>query len=511
MTTMRIAFLGIEHESLPSSPIRADDADLIVWRGEEILETPGVSGTFCPSTRGAPGSAWPKPPEMWELVESLGIEPVPILLARQLDPSGAVSEATYIRFRDEIVERLRKAGTLDGVCMMQHGAMMVENIWYGDTDLARAVRSVVGRDVPITARCDLHGNITEEWANAVDIWAGFRTAPHEDAEETLERALTGLVQSIRLEKRPCPVFIRLPMLITGEQARTDKEPMASLLAAVRQIEEKPGILNAELFVGFAWQDTACAGVTVVVVAEDAANLPLARGEAESLAKRVWDHRHDFNFNAESGPADEAIDLALSAPESPVFISDSGDMVVAGAPGDNTYRLSRLLAKNAPDAVYAGIADGEAAQACIAGGVGSTITTSLGAKMDMTYCRPITVTGVVEHIHHPIAERNEAALVTLRVGGVRVLISDRRKGFLAIDDFRKAGVEPAQHKIVVVKQGYLMPELGAAAEREILALTPGYSDLDLTRLRFNHVTRPIYPLDDDFGWRPQVSNSAGYVD
>jgi microcystin degradation protein MlrC len=104
---------------------------------------------------------------------------------------------------------------------------------------------------------------------------------------------------------------------------------------------------------------------------------------------------------------------------------------------------------------------------------------------------------------------EAAVATLRVGGVRVLVTDLRKVFMGLADFHQAGVEPLEHKIVVVKLGYLMPELRDGAPREILALSPGYSDMDFTRLPYRYVTRPIFPLDGDFAWQPAITNTAGY--
>ena len=55
------------------------------------------------------------------------------------------------------------------------------------------------------------------------------------------------------------------MLLTGEQSRTDAEPMASLLDVVREMEQQPGILNAELFIGFAWQNKAWWIVPIILV------------------------------------------------------------------------------------------------------------------------------------------------------------------------------------------------------------------------------------------------------
>jgi microcystin degradation protein MlrC len=57
------------------------------------------------------------------------------------------------------------------------------------------------------------------------------------------------------------------------------------------------------------------------------------------------------------------------------------------------------------------------------------------------------------------------------------------------------------QVVVVKQGYLFPDLVDHAPRAIMALTPGASDLRLDRLDYRHIPRPVYPLDAPFTWEP----------
>ena len=212
---------------------------------------------------------------------------------------------------------------------------------------------------------------------------------------------------------------------------------------------------------------------------------------------------------------QAIERALDAPESTVFLSDSGDNPTAGTPGDATYFLSRLLDLGVPDAVFASIPDAQAAAACFEAGEGAEVRLSLGAKMDRIHGDPVQVTGTVEHLYDPSSVQEgpagvrEAAMATVRVDGVRIIVTDLRKAFMVMADFAKAGLDPLAHKIVVVKLGYLMPELRDAAPREILALSPGYADMDLTRLPYRYVTRPVFPLDRDFDWQPLITNVAGY--
>jgi microcystin degradation protein MlrC len=275
-----------------------------------------------------------------------------------------------------------------------------------------------------------------------------------------------------------------------------------------EIEQMPGILNAEVLIGFGWADTWHAGSNVLVTAENEAALPLARRQARRMAQAMWDQREHFVFDQEvAQTADEAIDQALESPKT-VFIADSGDNPTAGAPGDSTHFLARLVAKKVPDAVVAGIPDAAATDACFKAGEGARVTVDVGGKLDTVRGGPVTLTGTVEHLHQP-AGPWEARLATLNANGIRVLLSDRRYVYHNPDDLKKAGIDPLKHKMVIIKLGYLMAPIRKIAPREILALTPGYADMDFTRLPYRQVTRPIYPLDTKFNWHPIITNVAGY--
>ena len=55
------------------------------------------------------------------------------------------------------------------------------------------------------------------------------------------------------------------------------------------------------------------------------------------------------------------------------------------------------------------------------------------------------------------------------------------------------------KIVVVKQGYLFPDLADHAPCAVMALSPGATNLNLRELSYRNLSRPIFPLDEDFPW------------
>ena len=107
---MRIAIGGISHEALTFTPGRTTLPDFRVLRGAEVLEFPGVASA----------------------VETLRFEPVPSLLGLSRCPYGIVEEATYRALRDELTDRIRRAGRLDGVCLVLHGAMVPIELRIGD-------------------------------------------------------------------------------------------------------------------------------------------------------------------------------------------------------------------------------------------------------------------------------------------------------------------------------------------------------------------------------------------
>jgi microcystin degradation protein MlrC len=59
-----------------------------------------------------------------------------------------------------------------------------------------------------------------------------------------------------------------------------------------------------------------------------------------------------------------------------------------------------------------------------------------------------------------------------------------------------GLTPRTTDIVVVKIGYLEPELFAMKADWMMALTPGGVDQDLERLPYKRIQRPMFPFDKE---------------
>lgn len=417
-------------------------------------------------------------------------------------PGGAVDPGTYARMRDALVTAIHEEGPFDGFFFDIHGAMSVVGMDDAEGDLADAVRAALGPDTLVSASMDLHGNVSEALFDAVDLLTCYRMAPHEDWLNTKQRAVYNLLERLRGrtgtdvdERRPFKAWVRVPVLLPGEKTSTRIEPARGIYAMLPEVEELDGVLDASIWVGYAWADEPRAHATVIVTGDD--GYVIAR-EAQRIAERYWDVRADFAFAGPVDSLDGALDqaLAVGAPR-PYVISDSGDNPTAGGAGDVSWTLGLLLEREeladpALTVIAASIFDPDAVAMAESAGVGATVTLQVGGRVDGRPRGPVTLRGEVFSVTpgDPVA----GTQVVVRSGAVHAILTERRKPFHHLDDFRMLGLDPQRADIVIVKIGYLEPELYDLAAGWTIALTPGGVDQDLLRLGHTRLGPGVYPFD-----------------
>ncbi len=471
---------GIRHESNTFIPIHTTRDNFTVETGEEILRDKPWAG----------------------YLQKENVVIIPTLHA-YASPFGVVEKKTYENFRDQVLEGVRKNPGIDGIFLDMHGALHVEGYEDAQVDLIRSIRKLAGNEVIISGSFDLHGNISEEFVRGLDILTAYRTAPHVDGAETRVRAVTLLLQAIRKDLDPATVHINVPIIIPGEKGITSVEPLKGLYEKLPAISRQQGILDASIFVGMPWTDVPRAGMSVQVVASDSNELSAAEEQAIRLARELWEKRDELQFDVPVDSIDEAIETAMEAPESTVFITDSGDNTTAGAAGDGTLVLERLLVHDVPDAVLAGIVDPEAVKACEKAGPGAEITLKVGGKIDTIFSKPLEISGKVLAIKGDEDQDPDRKQAIVQVDGVNLVLLSERRSFTSPEHFKQVGIDPLQHKIVVVKLGYLFQGLREIAPRTIMALTPGFAYQVVENLPYRNIRRPIYPLDPDMEWQPEI--------
>lgn len=426
---------------------------------------------------------------------------VPLHHGRSL-PGGAVRPETYRSMKSAILAGIAEQGPFDGFFLDIHGAMSVVGMRDAEADLATEVRAALGDDTLVATAMDLHGNVSRDLLDAVDLLTCYRMAPHEDWINTKERAVHSLLTRLRaatgadpVARRPWKAWRQVPVLLPGEKTSTRLEPARGIYADVADVAELPGVLDASLWVGYAWADEPRCQAAVVVMGDDR---ELIAAEAERLARRYWDAREDFAFVGPTAGFGDALDRSLAdGAARPYLISDSGDNPTAGGAGDVSWSLGELLAR--PDllepgrvVIHASIFDPVAVDEAVTAGVGATVTVQVGGRVDPGPRGPVTLTGEVFSIVD--GDPDAGIQVVIRAGSVHAILTQRRKPFHHLADFRMLGLEPTNADVIVVKIGYLEPELHQLAADWTLALTPGGVDQDLLRLGHRHLAPGVYPFD-----------------
>jgi microcystin degradation protein MlrC len=475
---MRVAIAGIHIESGTFSPLVTRREDFLETRGADLLAR-------------YPFLAEP---------EFAEIEPLPLVHFRAM-PGGCVRLADYQAMKAEILDRLAAVDPPPPAFYFDvHGAMSVVGIDDAEADLLAAIRGLLPAGALVTCSQDLHGNVSAALVALTDTITAYRTAPHVDWLETRARALRLLLRAHRAGCQPLRARVGIPVLVSGEMSSTTSEPGASLYAPLAAESAQPGVWDASLWVGYAWADQARAMATTVVTGDSAEAI---RRTAEAIARRYWAARHEFRFLTEAVDAASGIERGLAAAAKPVFLSDAGDNPTAGAAGDVTHTLAALLAHPAlregrATAIFASLPDAPAIEILRATPIGETVTLALGGKLDPLHGAPLEVTATLVSFHDGA---NPQAV--LRCGGVSLIVTGKRRPYHLRQDYLALGLDPLEYDLCVVKIGYLEPELAAMARGHLLLLSPGAVPPLLTGIPYQHLQRPVFPLDPDFDWTPQV--------
>ena len=413
---------------------------------------------------------------------------IPTLLGKSL-PGGITTREAYESMLSKTLIMLKENGPYDGLFFDIHGAMSVEGLEDAEGDLIKRIREVIGTDVLVSTSMDLHGNVSELLAEHSDLITCYRMAPHEDALESKARAITNMLD--RLEsgkgKPKYKAWIPVPILLPGEKTSTRIEPGKSLYAKIPLIEKEDGVIDAAIWIGYAWADESRNHAVVMVTGDDKEQVTAG---AEKLANNFWDARDEFEFVAPVATLEESLKMALAHTEKPFIISDMGDNPTAGGAGDVTWTLQQLLmqpefkSENGPSVIYASIPGPELIEEAMKVGVGGKVSAIAGAHVDDRFAPPLKLEGIVTAIKE--GDRDAEVEVVVKIGSINIIVTNKRKPYHHEADFTDLDLNPRETDILVVKIGYLVPELYDIRKGWIMALTPGGVDQDLQRLGYKNI-------------------------
>ncbi len=188
--------------------------------------------------------------------------------------------------------------------------------------------------------------------------------------------------------------------------------------------------------------------------------------------------------------------------------DVGDNIGGGSPGDSTVLLEaaqRLGVRRYLQTLY----DHEAVQACVAAGVGATVSLRVGGKTDAMHGQPVAVEGRVRVLSDGRFEDPRpthggqrffdggTTAVLETAGGHTLVLTSRRIGNTSIEQMYSVGVKPETYPVVVAK-GVVSPRPAyePIATQIILVNTPGVTTADLSFFQYQRRRRPLFPFEQD---------------
>jgi microcystin degradation protein MlrC len=478
----RIAIGGFQHETNTFSSIPASLADFEApdaWpgltRGGAMLEA--VAGINLPAAG------------FVQEARSLHHELVPLTWC-SAQPSGRVTRAAYERISALLLEDLRRAGSVDGLYLDLHGAMVAEHIDDADGELLRRARALVGPDVPIVASLDYHANVSTLMARTSSALVSYRTYPHVDMAECGAQAARVLLDLLG-RPRPAVALEQLDFLMPLTSQSTLVEPMSSLMDQARRLQQAP-LLSVCLMPGFPAADVADCGPAAYACGFSDA---MAREAVANIAREVRAREHEFALELYS--IEQAIletTRHAAARGRPLILADTQDNPGGGGNADTMSLIKALVASNS-QAVLAGVlCDPEAAARARAAGEGALVELQLGARAGTTGETPLAArykvlalgdgrfTGTGPFYRGGRFELGPMAL--LEVGGVHIAVASRKQQAADQAMFRHLRAEPSEYAVLALKSSvHFRADFGPIASRILVVEAPGPNVADPAQLPF----------------------------
>jgi microcystin degradation protein MlrC len=315
-----------------------------------------------------------------------------------------------------------------------------------------------------------------------------------------------LLRALKGEVDPVIAWGRLPLLAQTLRMGTADEPMRTMQALCREEEQKNGILAASVFGGFPMADIPEAGLSAIVVADrDAGKAEAACGRLRDAA---WVRKAEFIYRHE--PLEAAVARAKALTEGPVILLDHADNVGSGGTSDCMDVIAEVLRQGLEDVAVAAVWDPAAVKLMMTAGVGAEITLDLGGRTEMPSIgergKPLRLTGKVRRlsdgewtVRGPMYTGSRVTTgptALFETGGLSIVVTSLHHEPWDTGILTSMGVDPGACRHVLLKSRiHYRAGFAPIAKHTITLDGIGVTTSDNSRLRFERVQRPIYPLDE----------------
>src|SRR6266436_9170144 len=294
----------------------------------------------------------------WTLVHPVSANP---------NPSGTVTDEAFETVTGMILDAINTKGPIDGVLLHLHGAMVSESYEDAEGEFLARLRRRLRPEAPIVVTLDLHANVTQQMADNANALIAYRTYPHIDQYERAWQGVELLERAMQGEIRPATVIARRPMLYGLDHGRTQRGPMAELIARGEALENSGEALVVSICAGFSRANIHDVGPSVTVTVDGGS--PRGQAIAEEFMDHAWQTREFTTVKLLS--VAEAVALARQgkAGDKPFVVADYTDNPGGGGYGDATTFLKGLVESGVESVAFHAICDPEAVQQGMGAGIG----------------------------------------------------------------------------------------------------------------------------------------------
>ncbi|MDB4997239.1 MAG: hypothetical protein JWM74_4671 [Myxococcaceae bacterium] len=490
---LRIAYGRIFHEANTFSPVlttREDFERMHFVEGDALAAAASLGGkelaSFMPHA------------ELTGFVQAAraagNVTTVPLTSALAV-PGGPLSRACFDWLLDGLLDKLRAAGTVDGVYLALHGSMEVQDLEGAPEALILSrVRELVGDSVKIAVSYDLHANLSAGLVDPVDILVAYRTNPHWDLAPTGYRAGNRLIRTLRGQVKPVHEWRKLPIVLGGGVTIDFLAPMRQVFKFMRRMEKDPRVLSASLFMVHPYTGAEELGWAVHVCTDGDA--VLASKLADELADRAWAQRDVALPPMRS--VDEAIDEVVRSPWrrlGPVTLVDVDDVVGAGAPGGNTHFVEALAKNDRGLVAFVPVHDPAAVALAWDVPIGSPL--SLVLRGTPGYGQPEVP---LEAVVAAKQTTDFGRIVRLDVGTFHVVVAERAPLPIHPSFWEGVGLSPRKADFIVQKNFFHYRMFYLAISFQHLPVV-SHGATSFERVKAQTYTVPTHPVTRVDDWRP----------
>lgn len=485
----RVLLAGLFHETHTFLEERTRAADFSMLRGNELLDALAGSPLSSAVARGLEYG--------WEWLPTVDY---------RAQPSGTVADDVFEQFWREFRERAAAplAAGVDAIFLVLHGAMVTESLADVEGEFLQRLRALSGAgEVPIYGVFDLHANFTQRMASFANCLVAYRENPHADACARATHAADLLQMALQAGQRPRTFWQHAGIVWPPSGTGTSDSPLRELEALARACETQPNIVAVNVCGGFAFADTPDTGVSFSVVSTGPE--AEAHGILATLCAQTWELRE---AGVKRDPNVDEVLRQLPLPGLTV-IAEPADNIGGGAPGDGTGLLRAFIAHQIQQAAIC-LCDPVAVQELqhhlpgdsvrlTLGGRGSSLDAGpLGLEVELVSRRDgrFRLADPQSHLASMFGgEFDMGSCAVVRHAGVTILLTSRKTPPFDLGQWRSQGLEPTEFAVIGVKAAVAHRRAYEPIAARMWSVdTPGPCRSDLGMFPYQHLRRPIFPLD-----------------